>query len=163
MNGLINHCCAASSRTFLFWTYTSTSFLWTNRMHKCTEGKCCYYESKRNSQWNDLAELVEEWEATGQQEYSTTDGGHVPTENTCAHLSVCLLHFQWSCLFSRVNVIGREVDNVVNWETDKNHNGDWFDDSKLLAVRLHYRRDTYDDKCNTENWNWSLNYISSCY
>ena len=105
-------------------------------MHHGSKCKGCNQKCKGDGQRYGLAKLVEERQATEQQPDAAADGGHVAAEDAYAHLPIGLPHLTGPCLFSRMDIFCREVDDVIHREADEDNDGNGFDDAKLLTVEL---------------------------
>jgi len=120
----------------------------------------CNDDWSQHSHRDDEGEFIEEREGSSEQECTTSESSEASTEDTDSHLSVWLFHLIISTDMIGMNICMREMNDIVDWETDQYNDTDGFENSELHIPPVHASDHTDDDNDDREDRDHTLEHIS---
>jgi len=124
-------------------------------MHHGSEQEHGNQEAHTDGSSNHDREFIKCDDLSSKQENSWSKGGNKPAQNRNSHFFISLLHLCRSRLMSWMHGISWEMDNVINWEPNKDDHGDWLWDTDLPTLNLHHGEYTNDYHSNAEErYDW---------
>lgn len=131
-------------------------------MHERSKGEHSNDEGCANGTCNHEPKGLEESKITKEQAEATPECGDATAENTYSHFSVGLSHFVVSPDMGWMHVVCRKMHNIIDWEPNQNNQRNGLGCAKLQISHVHEGHDADNYYRYAENWNNTLNHVSSC-